>query len=77
MKDLDSKVMEALAHSFNSPKVQGLSNEQYKQYIEASCSLTIGTLIANEGKQFVKDFCQAALDCTEPMPMVKQVKVNH
>ena len=74
MKEPDQKVMDALSHTFNSEKVAGLNNEQYKEYIQYCATLTLNTLINNEGKTFVKAFCEAALKSTDPRPVVNQVK---
>lgn len=68
------KVNESLANTFNSEIVQKLSNEEYKEYITAVASLTIGTLIKNEGHEFVRDFCQGALNEKGDLPIVQQVK---
>jgi len=74
--EMSKEVIEALAHTFNSPKVQALSNDDYKQYIESCSALTLGTLIHNEGRRYVKDFCQAALNSRDPLPMAQQVKAH-
>lgn len=68
------KVNESLANAFNSELVQKLSNEEYKEYITAVASLTLGTLIKNEGHEFVRDFCQGALNEKGDLPVVQQVK---
>lgn len=72
--NLSKEVNEALVHTFNSEVVQNLSNEDYKQYIEAVSALTLGTLIKNEGHAYVLDFCQGALNTKDSLPVVQQVK---
>lgn len=72
--NFSKKVNEALAHTFNSEVVQKLSNEDYKQYIEAVSALTLGTLIKNEGHVYVRDFCQGALNTKDSLPVVQQIK---
>ena len=54
-KNFSKKVNESLVNTFNSELVQKLSNEEYKEYITAVASLTLGTLIKNEGHEFVRD----------------------
>lgn len=73
-KRISKPVNRALAHTFNSSKVQKLSNEEYKEYIEAVAALTLGTLIKNEGHVYTRDFCQGALNTTDGLPCVQQVK---
>lgn len=75
-KSIDQTVQNALAHTFNNSKVRELSNEQYKAYISSCCALTLATLIANEGHQFVKEFCEAALNAQGDVPIVQQVKTQ-
>ena len=72
--NFSKKVNESLANTFNSELVQKLSNEEYKEYITAVASLTLGTLIKNEGHEFVRDFCQGALNEKGDLPIVQQVK---
>jgi predicted Zn-dependent peptidase len=72
--NFSKKVNESLANTFNSELVQKLSNEEYKEYITAVASLTLGTLIKNEGHEFVLDFCQSALNEKGDLPIVQQVK---
>ena len=73
-KNLSEKVSESLANTFNSELVQKLSNEEYKEYITAVASLTLSTLIKNEGHEFVRDFCQSALNEKGDLPVVQQIK---
>ncbi len=73
-KNFSKNVNESLANTFNSELVQKLSNEEYKEYITAVASLTIGTLIKNEGHEFVRDFCQGALNEKGGLPVAQQVK---
>ncbi len=72
--NFSKKVNESLANTFNSELVQKLSNEEYKEYITAVASLTLGTLIKNEGHEFVRDFCQGVLNEKGDLPIVQQVK---
>ena len=74
MKDVSKEVNQALAHTFDNKLVSKLSNEDYKQYIQMCACLTLGTLIKNEGRQFVADFCQGALNAKGDLPIVQQVK---
>lgn len=73
---MSPNVTAALANTFNSMLVRGLSAAEYKQYIEACAALAISTLIKNEGHQFVKDFAEAALNNEGPTAVVQQVKLN-
>ena len=73
-KNFSKKVNESLANTFNSELVQKLSDEEYKEYITAVASLTLGTLIKNEGHAFVRDFCQGSLNEKGDLPVVQQVK---
>jgi len=45
MKDYSPSVKAALTNTFNSELVKNLTNEDYKNYIEAVCALTLGTLV--------------------------------
>ena len=73
---MSPNVNAALINTFNSMLVRGLSDAEYKQYIQACATLTIATLIKNEGHQFVKDFAEAALNNESPTAVVQQVKLN-
>lgn len=72
----DDKLMEALALTFNNPLVQKLSNDDYKEYILSILSLSLGTVIMNEGHDFAANFCEDALNCKESMPVVQQHRPN-
>jgi hypothetical protein len=79
MSELNKKninVMRALEKTFNSKLVTNLSNDDYKEYILMCATLTIGTLIKNEGHEFVKGFCEAALNNRNEFPITQQIK-NH
>jgi predicted Zn-dependent peptidase len=73
-KIFSKKVNESLVNTFNSELVQKLSNEEYEEYITAVASLTLSTLIKNEGHEFVRDFCQGVLNEKGDLPVVQQIK---
>lgn len=78
MKDYSPSVKDALTNTFNSELVKNLTNDDYRNYIEAVCALTLGTLIANEGHKYAAEFCQGALNEKGPLPIVRQVvKTKH
>lgn len=76
MNDLSPNVKAALVNTFNSMLVRGLSDAEYKEYIQTCATLTITTLISNEGHQFVKGFVEAALNSPETTPVLRRVKLN-
>lgn len=79
MKSLSQNVSAALNNAFNSTAVQGLSADEYSQFVHMCAALTINTLIKNEGLLNVKEFIEAALNDQGPYtlaPILRQVKVN-
>jgi len=71
---LTKKQSKALEKTFNDKNVQNMKNEEYGEYIQQVCALTLTTMIANKGAEYTKEFVEAALNNTEPSPIVYQLK---
>ena len=73
---LSKKQSRALGKAFNDKAVQNMKSEEYEEYIQQICALSLSTIIANKGPQFTKEFVEAALNNTEPTPIVQQSRTH-
>jgi len=71
---LTKRQSKAVEKTFNDKNVQNMKNEEYGEYIQFICALSLSTMIANKGAQFTKEFVESALNNTGPTAIVQQFK---
>lgn len=74
MRELTKNQEIQLHQTFNSSAVRSMSKREYRDYIQCILTLSLGTVLAEEGVKFTAEFVQAALNNSEDIPIVQQVK---
>jgi len=72
---ITSKQAKALELSFNSGIVRNMGKQEYKEYMQLLFNLSMTTVRAEEGDQFIADFINAALSSELPYK-VEQIKTH-